>query len=219
MTKTYSEKLRDPRWQKKRLEILGRDNFTCVKCGDKETELHVHHLKYNGLPHEADSTDLETLCKHCHNATSFFKIDIIKSIKNGSKTYLCALVNDPKFDLYIINIEESDPVLMIKGDGKYIKEVIIKLFQPDFNPNYGDSDATLIQEDELVSFRTERLMIVRFLLKKYMGKISGFSDHKGELSINWHDTPTDTELEYARKAWESLNEYIVRHFVKGYEIQ
>ena len=31
----YSEKLKDPRWQKKRLEILERDNFRCQYCGDK----------------------------------------------------------------------------------------------------------------------------------------------------------------------------------------
>jgi 5-methylcytosine-specific restriction endonuclease McrA len=28
----YSEKLRDPRWQKKRLEIFQRDNFICQNC-------------------------------------------------------------------------------------------------------------------------------------------------------------------------------------------
>lgn len=31
---TYSQKLRDPRWQKKRLEILERDSFTCQHCHD-----------------------------------------------------------------------------------------------------------------------------------------------------------------------------------------
>jgi hypothetical protein len=29
--KTYSEKLRDPRWQKKRLQIFERDEFMCVR--------------------------------------------------------------------------------------------------------------------------------------------------------------------------------------------
>jgi len=43
---TYSEKLKDPRWQKKRLEILSRDKFTCQLCSDKETELHIHHNEY-----------------------------------------------------------------------------------------------------------------------------------------------------------------------------
>jgi hypothetical protein len=64
--KTYSEKLKSPKWQKKRLEILQRDNFTCQLCGDTETELHINHLKYTGEPHEAPNEDLETLCKVCH---------------------------------------------------------------------------------------------------------------------------------------------------------
>jgi hypothetical protein len=63
---TYAEKLRDPRWQKKRLEILNRDGFACRLCGDKETELHIHHEKYNGNPWDAKNDDLSTLCKHCH---------------------------------------------------------------------------------------------------------------------------------------------------------
>jgi hypothetical protein len=64
--KTYSEKLKDPRWQKKRLETLNRDKFTCMLCGDKETELHINHKKYTKEPWDAPSNDLETLCKHCH---------------------------------------------------------------------------------------------------------------------------------------------------------
>ena len=43
---TYSDKLKSPKWQKKRLEILQRDNFTCFNCGDTERTLHVHHESY-----------------------------------------------------------------------------------------------------------------------------------------------------------------------------
>lgn len=70
---TYSEKLKDPRWQKKRLEILSRDNFTCTLCGDTETTLHIHHKEYNGQPWEADSDCLETHCEHCHEIVELFK--------------------------------------------------------------------------------------------------------------------------------------------------
>ena len=44
---TYKEKLLDPRWQKKRLEILNRDNFTCQCCGDDKKTLNIHHKYYN----------------------------------------------------------------------------------------------------------------------------------------------------------------------------
>ena len=68
MGASYIEKLQDPRWQKKRLEILSRDKFECQCCGDTETTLHVHHLLYKrGLdPWEYDERELVTLCKNCH---------------------------------------------------------------------------------------------------------------------------------------------------------
>lgn len=70
---TYVEKLRHPKWQKKRLEIFERDGFTCTKCGDTETELQVHHLKYTGEPWDAPSENLVTVCKHCHLVFEDFK--------------------------------------------------------------------------------------------------------------------------------------------------
>lgn len=65
---TYWEKLKDPRWQKKRLEVLERDKFTCITCGDTESTLHVHHGYYEkGLePWEYELNTLWTLCEECH---------------------------------------------------------------------------------------------------------------------------------------------------------
>ena len=66
--KNYSELLRDPRWQKKRLEVLQRDSFRCTDCGDETSTLHVHHLLYkqNKMPWEYLNCDLTTLCENCH---------------------------------------------------------------------------------------------------------------------------------------------------------
>lgn len=75
---TYSEKLRDPRWQKKRLEILNRDEWTCRYCLDTTIELQVHHKKYNGDPWQANNDDLVTCCKYCHALLSVFKTSIGK---------------------------------------------------------------------------------------------------------------------------------------------
>lgn len=73
---TYSEKLKDPRWQKKRLEILNRDNFTCIYCGDNKSTLHVHHLMYLGdNPWETPNECLDTTCKDCHD---FFHVEVKK---------------------------------------------------------------------------------------------------------------------------------------------
>ena len=64
----YSDKLKSPKWQKKRLQILNRDRFTCKLCKDTETTLHVHHKYYvdNCEPWEYPNTALVTLCEHCH---------------------------------------------------------------------------------------------------------------------------------------------------------
>jgi len=66
--KTYSEQLKDPRWQKKRLEILNRDNWKCVQCGNDKLTLHVHHKSYIGNKNawEYNDLDLITLCEYCH---------------------------------------------------------------------------------------------------------------------------------------------------------
>jgi hypothetical protein len=64
----YLSKLRDPRWQKKRLEIMQRDNFTCQSCGEKEKPLHVHHRMYKKAtePWDYNGYLLITLCEECH---------------------------------------------------------------------------------------------------------------------------------------------------------
>lgn len=66
--KTYRELLLDPQWQKKRLQIFGRDNFSCVRCGDDAKTLHVHHRSYlrGKKPWEYPDEFLETLCETCH---------------------------------------------------------------------------------------------------------------------------------------------------------
>lgn len=68
----YKEKLRDPRWQKRKSEILIRDNFTCIGCGNTKDNLQVHHLEYLGNIDPWDYPDdmLKTLCEHCHSKES-----------------------------------------------------------------------------------------------------------------------------------------------------
>jgi len=63
---TYIEKLQDPRWQKKRLEVMNRDHWACLHCNKSENTLTVHHCRYNGEPWEADDQLLITLCMDCH---------------------------------------------------------------------------------------------------------------------------------------------------------
>jgi hypothetical protein len=68
---TYAEKLKDPRWQKKRLEIFERDGWACMACSSKSKTLHVHHIFYlpKKEPWEIPNGFLITFCEGCHKST------------------------------------------------------------------------------------------------------------------------------------------------------
>lgn len=63
----YHQLLKDGRWQRRRLEIMQRDNFKCRDCGTADN-LNVHHIRYiaGHKPWEYDDGDLITLCGTCH---------------------------------------------------------------------------------------------------------------------------------------------------------
>lgn len=64
----YRKLLLHPSWQKKRLEILSRDEFRCQVCSNDSETLHVHHLLYvpGNCPWEYPDHTLVTLCATCH---------------------------------------------------------------------------------------------------------------------------------------------------------
>lgn len=88
---SYSELLKDPRWQKKRLQIMERDKFMCRECGDTESTLNVHHLFYNphNLPWEYDESELKTLCESCHKGMH----EDYESIKRITGTFNCEVLH------------------------------------------------------------------------------------------------------------------------------
>ncbi len=87
----YWEKLKDPRWQRKRLEIMGRDSFMCMSCGDKDNTLNVHHKTYKkgAEPWEYNDENFITLCDDCHTSIH----DGIEEIKmNMCNTLKCEVL-------------------------------------------------------------------------------------------------------------------------------
>lgn len=64
----YRTLLRDPRWQKRRLQIFEHDDWRCQQCGATERELQVHHRWYQrgAAPWESPEEALLTLCVSCH---------------------------------------------------------------------------------------------------------------------------------------------------------
>ena len=82
----YAEKLKDPRWQKKRLEILERDGWECKICGDLKETLNVHHKIYNGCnPWEIENKSLVSLCDYCHEKEPEEVAKLLKDINHSLK--------------------------------------------------------------------------------------------------------------------------------------
>lgn len=64
----YAQQIKHPNWQKKRLEVLEKWDFTCQCCGAKEDELNIHHPLYKkgALIWQYEWHELQCLCVKCH---------------------------------------------------------------------------------------------------------------------------------------------------------
>lgn len=95
-SRTYKEKLLDPRWQKKRLEILQRDDWACQRCFDTENTLHIHHRLYKkGLdPWEYEDNWLVTLCADCHQSETDCKHEAMDTLISALKLYYGAFEDE-----------------------------------------------------------------------------------------------------------------------------
>jgi len=58
--------LKSDAWQRKRYVVLKRDNWRCVYCGNRATQ--VHHKRYAKYNIGKEPIDwLVSLCDECHN--------------------------------------------------------------------------------------------------------------------------------------------------------
>jgi hypothetical protein len=84
-TVEFFAQYKDPRWQKKRLKIMERDEFSCVSCNTKDVTLNVHHrvpYRKDTKPWEYEDDELITLCEDCHKEISEI-IDYCKLVIMG----------------------------------------------------------------------------------------------------------------------------------------
>lgn len=91
----YTDLLKLPEWQKRRLGMLEAAGWVCKKCGAKSMQLHVHHLKYvaGRKPWEYSDDELIVLCEDCHDAehdqeTSAADVELEKQIDAAQKSLL-----------------------------------------------------------------------------------------------------------------------------------
>ena len=130
-TSSYSQQYKDPRWQKKRLEILDRDNFTCQRCDNKESTLHVHHIFYQKERKvwEYGDRGLITLCEECHErvhdlteSIRQMTVELVNKYRDGSD---CDKLFIAQRSMVITCLDKTD-------NGDYIKRLsdCWKDFQP-----------------------------------------------------------------------------------------
>jgi len=106
----YKELLLHPKWQRKRTEVLTRDDFRCRVCGNEEENLHVHHIIYqSNIPWQTDTKYLITLCKTCHETEESMKdFDYYSLLSNSGITRLQFTKMAIEVDKYFSKIENQD---------------------------------------------------------------------------------------------------------------
>ena len=80
----WTSQFKDSRWQKKRLEIMERDDWTCQSCGaaGEGVTLNVHHAYYESgkAPWEYPSETLRTWCEECHKCRQMKQRELLLGV-------------------------------------------------------------------------------------------------------------------------------------------
>lgn len=129
--KQYWQKLQDPRWQRKRLEILNRAEFCCEGCGDSESQLQVHHGYYEKgkEPWEYEDDTLWCLCDKCHEKAHVAR----KTVNIALAKYIPSDLNSVADALSAT--EERDPVFyaqlayLMRENPRMVERLVNHLFE------------------------------------------------------------------------------------------
>ena len=129
---TYSKKLTNPKWQRRRSKILERDDFQCQICGDIERTLHVHHMYYIPKlePWEYPGNALITLCEW-HHLEIHTEKDLlnIKTDKLEYEDEILSLPDNPGHVLinFVVRLHE-----IIDKHPEFIRHLSFKLLDKKF---------------------------------------------------------------------------------------
>ena len=127
--KSYAELLKDPRWQKKRLEIMQRDNFTCQHCLATGKSLQVHHLVYEKgkKPWEYEDDELITLCENCHQEETEKNFDLYNDFQSLSFHFKESGISLSVLSKILSYITETLYGIKYKCEDDYYNEPVKKL--------------------------------------------------------------------------------------------
>ena len=99
--KEYMELLRDPRWQKMRLELFEEACWQCEWCEGAARNLQVHHGYYDRRrqkkPWEYSRDSLFVLCERCHEAAESLRLDVLEAlgyIEPWYQHHICGFIEE-----------------------------------------------------------------------------------------------------------------------------
>ncbi len=104
----YSEKFKDPRWQKKRLEMFQDAGWKCERCDSKTETLNLHHKFYkpNTDPWNYENHWFMVLCDECHKELHDDSFQVINLVDTMFKSRVSN--SDLKALFLVYNIIGSD---------------------------------------------------------------------------------------------------------------
>lgn len=119
---SYHQQLNHPQWQRKRLEVMKRDNFTCLRCRSTENKLTVHHSYYDYRFMLWDHPDhtLKTLCEVCHLPVQDAQLAIYEGLSRMPISEIMQLAARIKFTstqckpAEVLTLPRTDPVFESK---------------------------------------------------------------------------------------------------------
>lgn len=113
---TYAQKLKDPRWKARRLQILKAANYKCAHCLTSE-RLEVHHINYKKRkePWDYHDSELMCLCRKCH--------ELVEAVAIPDLRALVSIL--PAWTLFHMCIAIERTVIAMKGKGKALSPVSI----------------------------------------------------------------------------------------------
>lgn len=124
----YKKLLQDPRWQKKRLKIMERDNFTCRDTGSTDEQLQVHHCWYaKGNPWETPDEFLLTLSKDAHQYRQGLEQRAKKALGLIMAKTPCHYDENQVLENFVLQLEQESKrdtqLNLVLIDGEVIQEL------------------------------------------------------------------------------------------------
>jgi hypothetical protein len=113
---SYSELLRHPNWQRKRLEVMERAQFQCEACGDNSTTLNVHHSYYEkgAMPWDYPLDSLHCYCQPCHQENHDWASQISRHVGGMNKADaafvlgVCVAIKAVRNRDLVLNLEDEN---------------------------------------------------------------------------------------------------------------